>query len=93
MLLATWNLNNRVGKVRFKPEAALAIAALGADVVVLNEYFPQPQHDDRFRDALANAGLTNQAITPRFERPNKPLEALVPTGASRPRRTASFGRQ
>lgn len=63
MLLATWNLNNRVGKVRFKPEAALAIAALGADVVVLTEYFPQPQHDARFRDTLANAGLTNQAIS------------------------------
>jgi hypothetical protein len=62
MLLATWNLNNRVGKVRFKPEAALAIGALAADVVVLTEYFPQ-QHHDHFCEALARAGLPHQVLS------------------------------
>jgi endonuclease/exonuclease/phosphatase family metal-dependent hydrolase len=76
MLLATWNLNNRAGKVRFKPEAALAIGALGADVVVLSEYFPQPQHQDRFHETLASAGLTQQLLSPDTgERANRVLIA------------------
>ncbi len=52
MILAAWNLNNRVGKVSFKQEAARAVGALRADVVVLTEYFPQPLHEAPFRDAL-----------------------------------------
>jgi len=76
MLLATWNLNNRVGKVRFKPEAALAIGALGADVAVLSEYFWQTQYHDRFCEALASAGLTQQLLSPDTgERANRVLIA------------------
>jgi len=56
MLIATWNLNNRVGKVRFRPEAASAAIAIGADVLVFNEYYPQEYgtafcralHDERW---------------------------------------------
>lgn len=76
MLLATWNINNRVGKVRFRPEAALAVGALGVDVMVLTEYFPQPQHHDRFCEALANAGLAQQILSPDpGERANRVLIA------------------
>jgi endonuclease/exonuclease/phosphatase family metal-dependent hydrolase len=57
VLIGTWNLNNRVGKTRFRPEAASAIAALRADVVVLTEYYPQG-HDNAFRAALSDAGWT-----------------------------------
>ena len=34
---ATWNLNNRVGMVGFRPEAANVAIALEADVLVFNE--------------------------------------------------------
>ena len=64
MKIATWNLNNRVGKVRFRPEAADAAVALGADVLVLTEFFPQ-EHEDRFRNTLRNAGLSEQVMSPR----------------------------
>jgi hypothetical protein len=55
MLIATWNLNNRVGKVRFRPEAASAAIALGADVLVFNEYYPQ-EHEPTFVRTLHDAG-------------------------------------
>jgi exonuclease III len=62
MNIATWNLNNRVGKVRFRPEAADAAVALGVDVLVLTEFFPQ-EHESRFRDALRGAGLSEQLMS------------------------------
>lgn len=55
MLIATWNLNHRVGYTPYRPDAPRAIAALGADVLVLTEYFPQAE-DGRFRDDLKTAG-------------------------------------
>lgn len=66
MRLATWNLNNRVGKVPFRPKAARAAIALGADVVVFTEYFPQ-QHHRQFSSALAIAGWTHQLLSPEPE--------------------------
>lgn len=63
MKIATWNLNNRVGKIRFRPEAAVAAVALGADVLVLTEFFPQ-EHEKRFRDVLRGAGLSEQVMSP-----------------------------
>jgi endonuclease/exonuclease/phosphatase family metal-dependent hydrolase len=62
MRLATWNLNNRVGKVRFRPKAADAAVALGADLVVYTEYFPQ-QHHQEFCQVLAKSGLENQLLS------------------------------
>jgi endonuclease/exonuclease/phosphatase family metal-dependent hydrolase len=62
MRLATWNLNNRVGKVRFRPEAAQASAALGADLVVFTEYFPQ-EHHQRFSQALVELGWIHQLLS------------------------------
>ena len=62
MLVATWNLNNRVGKVRFRPEAASAAIALGADVLVFNEYYPQ-QHEVAFRRTLHDAGWSHQEMS------------------------------
>lgn len=59
MRLATWNLNNRVGKMPFRPEAAHAAIALEADVVVLTEYFPQSHHQE-FSEALSRGGLDHQ---------------------------------
>ncbi len=63
MKIATWNLNNRVGKVRFRPEAADAAVALCADVLILTEFFPQ-EHENRFRNTLRNAGLSEQVMSP-----------------------------
>lgn len=63
MLLATWNLNNRVGKVRFRPEAAGAAITLNADVIVFNEFFPQ-RHEALFRGTLADAGWNHQLMSP-----------------------------
>ena len=62
MRIATWNLNNRVGKVRFRPEAADAAVALNVDVLVFTEFFPQ-QHEDRFRAILADAGWSEQFMS------------------------------
>ena len=63
MKIATWNLNNRVGKVRFRPEAADAAAALQVDVLILTEFCPQ-EHEDRFRDVLGSAGMSEQLMSP-----------------------------
>lgn len=62
MRIATWNLNNRVGKVRFRPEAAAASMALDVDLLVLTEFYPQ-QHESRFREALAQAGWEHQLMS------------------------------
>jgi len=62
MRIATWNLNNRVGKVRFRPGAANAAVALDVDVLVLTEFFPQ-QHEHRFRSTLASAGWDQQLMS------------------------------
>jgi endonuclease/exonuclease/phosphatase family metal-dependent hydrolase len=62
MLIATWNLNNRVGTVRFRSEAVGAAIALGADVLVFNEYFPQ-QHEAAFSRALHDAGWPHQEMS------------------------------
>jgi endonuclease/exonuclease/phosphatase family metal-dependent hydrolase len=60
--IATWNLNNRVGKVTFRPEAAHAAITLDADVLALTEYFPQT-HDSTFRGVLHAAGWIHQMIS------------------------------
>jgi NAD(P)H-dependent FMN reductase len=59
MLIATWNLNNRVGKVRFRPEAAGAAITLGADVLVFTEYYPK-EHEPTFARTLSDAGWSYQ---------------------------------
>jgi endonuclease/exonuclease/phosphatase family metal-dependent hydrolase len=48
--------------VPFRPEAAAAAIALGADVLVFTEFFPK-QHEDRFRATLANAGWSEQRMS------------------------------
>ena len=55
MRIATWNVNHRVGRVRFQPDAAHAVADLDADVLVLTEYFPQQQHE-KFANTLVAGG-------------------------------------
>jgi hypothetical protein len=63
MKIATWNLNNRVGRVRFRLEAARAAAALDADILVLTEFFPGKQETE-FRTVLGDGGWANQQISP-----------------------------
>jgi endonuclease/exonuclease/phosphatase family metal-dependent hydrolase len=55
MLIATWNVNHRTGKTRFRLDAVNAIVALQADVVVLTEYYPQ-KHHIAFCTNLSDAG-------------------------------------
>jgi endonuclease/exonuclease/phosphatase family metal-dependent hydrolase len=55
MLIATWNVNHRVGRTRFRLEAVDAIEALQADVVVLTEYYPQ-EHHNAFCAYLSDVG-------------------------------------
>lgn len=62
MRIATWNLNNRVGRVRFRPDAAKAVADLDADVLVLTEYFPQ-EHHDAFAACLVAGGWKEPLIS------------------------------
>jgi hypothetical protein len=61
--LATWNLNNRVGKVPFPPEAVSAAIALDADVLVFTELFPL-NFEIPFRETLAAAGWPHQLMSP-----------------------------
>jgi hypothetical protein len=62
MKIAAWNLNNRVGKVPFRLEAAAAAIAVGADIFVFNEYYPQ-SHGQAFQAELENAGWVHQALS------------------------------
>jgi hypothetical protein len=62
MLIATWNLNNRVGITGFRPEAATAAIALGADILVFNEYYPK-ENGAAFSRALHDAGWSHQEIS------------------------------
>jgi endonuclease/exonuclease/phosphatase family metal-dependent hydrolase len=52
--VATWNVNHRVGKTRYRPKAAEAAVALNADLLVLTEYFPRREHYDFL--AMLSAG-------------------------------------
>ena len=62
MLIATWNLNNRVGKTRFRHDAVGAIAALQADIAVLSDYYPR-QHHQPFCTGLESAGYPNWLVS------------------------------
>ena len=55
MKIAAWNLNNRVGKVPFRLDAAVAAIAVDADIFVFNEYHPQSQ-GQVFQAELERAG-------------------------------------
>lgn len=63
MRVATWNLNNRAGTRRFRPEAAGAAMSLNADVLVFTEFFPRG-HEELFRRTLADAGWSHQRLSP-----------------------------
>jgi len=88
MLIATWNLNNRAGCVPFRPEAARAAIALGADVVVFNEYFPKGEHETfcaSLRDAgwlhhemSLDTGVRANRILIASRMPLEPLEIALP---------------
>jgi hypothetical protein len=59
MQVATWNLNNREGKIKFRPEADRAAIALGADVLVFNEYYLK-NNEFAFSRTLHDAGWSYQ---------------------------------
>lgn len=63
MLIATWNINNRVGLVPFRPEVASVTAALNPDVIVFNEYYPK-EHEAQFTNALRTGGWEHQQMSP-----------------------------
>jgi hypothetical protein len=62
LCIATWNLDNRAGKRKFRPGTSEAAIALGADMIAFTEFFPQ-ESEDRFKASLAQAGLHNQLFT------------------------------
>ena len=57
-----WNVNNRVGRTTFRPEAANAAMETGADVLVFNEFFPGPQLEP-FQRSLRDGGWQHQAMS------------------------------
>ena len=88
MKVATWNLNNRVGTVRFRPEAAAAACSLDADVIAFTEYYPQ-QHHEQFVEDLSRRGWTHSMLSVEtHETANRVLVAsrlpLVPVGLELP---------
>jgi hypothetical protein len=72
--VATWNLNNRVGKVSFRPEAAEAAIALDVDLLVFTEFFPK-EHEKSFTTTLANAGWSEQRMSE--EAPSKDANRVL----------------
>lgn len=61
--VAAWNVNHRVGMTRFRAEAAEAAMALGAEVIVLNEFHPG-RHEQAFCLQLSDAGWCHQVMSP-----------------------------
>ena len=93
MKIAAWNLNNRVGRVPFRAEAADAAIALDADVFVFNEYYPQ-SNEIAFRRTLADAGWQHQALSPDTgEKANRVLIASRTQLAPLPLKLPDFDRQ
>lgn len=62
MSVLCWNVNNRVGRTRFRPKAADAAMETGADVLVFNEFHPGKSMSS-FRDALVQRGWTHQTLS------------------------------
>lgn len=63
MRIATWNVNHRVGRTTFRPEAAHAACALNADLICLNEFYPKAE-EESFRRVLFDSGYCHQLISP-----------------------------
>lgn len=61
-----WNLNNRVGRMPFRPEAVNAALTVGADVLVFTEFFPQGHLDD-FQRELRASGWGHQVLSQEAE--------------------------
>jgi endonuclease/exonuclease/phosphatase family metal-dependent hydrolase len=57
-----WNVNNRVGHVKFRPEAAQAAMSTGADVLLFNEFFPGSQLE-RFIGDLKEGGWAHVQLS------------------------------
>lgn len=57
-----WNVNHGTGRTTYRPEAAAAAMATGADVLVLTEFYPQGE-EDRVRAELREAGWVHQALS------------------------------
>jgi endonuclease/exonuclease/phosphatase family metal-dependent hydrolase len=93
MKIAAWNLNNRVGRVPFRADAADAAIALDADVYVFNEYYPQ-SNEIAFRRTLADAGWQHQALSPDTgEKANRVLIVSRTKLAPLPLKLPDFDRQ
>jgi endonuclease/exonuclease/phosphatase family metal-dependent hydrolase len=58
----SWNVNNRVGRVPFRAEAADAAMDVGADVLVFIEFFAGAHLDD-FQIRLRDGGWVHQALS------------------------------
>ncbi len=57
-----WNVNNRVGRTTFRPQAAQAAMETGADVLVFNEFFPGVRLE-AFQRSLHDGGWHHQALS------------------------------
>lgn len=57
-----WNVNNRVGRTTFRPEAANAAMETGADVLVFNEFFPGARLE-KFQRSLLDGGWLHQSMS------------------------------
>lgn len=63
MRIATWNVNHRVGRTTYRPEAAHTACALEADLVCFNEFFPKAE-EASFRRVLFDSGYRHQLSSP-----------------------------
>ena len=89
MRICAWNVNNRVGRVPFRTEAAYAAAAIDVDVIVLNEFYPAGRQDEILavlRDAgwphqlmSRDTGVKANRILIASRLPLEPLDLALPT--------------
>jgi hypothetical protein len=94
MRIASWNLNNRVGAVPFRAEAADAALALDTDALFFCEYFPR-QQGPAFERRLAQGGFSAQCMSAETREPaNRVLAAarvaMVAEPFARPRFDEQF---
>jgi endonuclease/exonuclease/phosphatase family metal-dependent hydrolase len=62
LAILCWNVNHRVGRTAYRPEAAHAAMACAADVLAFTEFFPRDQLA-AFQATLREGGWEHQALS------------------------------
>lgn len=73
--LLCWNVNHRLGRTQYRPDAADAAMATGADVLMFTEFFSPGSALEAFTEACVNGGWRHVAISEAAGKTNRVLLA------------------